>query len=386
MTIRYGHDAPFPYLWGKGWGWGASDVMNYEKLDNFRISSKCCSDVPPTEPSVVKIGITFAGMTMNTATALTCSAAALALAFAAGLAPAQNYPSRPVRVIVPLPPGGAIDTVMRAVAQKLTEAAGHNFIVDNRPGAGGSIAMETAMAAAADGYTIAAIGASQLTYPLLYKARYDVLRNFDPVSQMTAQGYVVTVHPSLPVRSLSDFVKHLTASPGKLNFSSSGIGGTIHLTGELFMAATGTRMTHIPYKGMAIAYPDMLAGNVEVGFPTLVSSSPHLRANRLRALAVTTPVRVPSAPELPTMAEAGVPGVVVTNWYGIIAPASTPRSIIERLNREIVTAIRHPDIVKRLLADGSEAVGSSPSEFRSIISADRDKWAKLIRDRGIRGQ
>ncbi|HET7158014.1 MAG TPA: tripartite tricarboxylate transporter substrate-binding protein, partial [Burkholderiales bacterium] len=270
--------------------------------------------------------------------------AAIALCIAHLPASAQSFPSRPVRVIVPLPPAGAVDTVMRAVSQKLLESAGHNFIIDNRPSAGGNIGMEVAMAAAPDGYTIVAVGATQLTYPLIYKARYDLLRDFQPVSQLTVQGYVLTVHPSLAVRSVPELVRHLKAHPGKLNFASSGIGGPIHLNGELFMAATGTRMTHVPYKGMGLAYADMLGGTIEIGFPTLVSSVSHLRANRLRALAVTTPVRVPSFPELPTMAEEGVPGVIVTNWYGVVAPAATPRPIVGRLNRELVGAIRHPDI------------------------------------------
>ena len=310
----------------------------------------------------------------------------LLAAVAASACYAQNYPTRPVRVIVPLPPGGAMDSVTRPVAQKLSESLGHNFIVDNRPGAGGAIALETAMAATPDGHTIVAIGATTIVYPLLYKARFDVLRDFDAVSQMTAQGYVLTVHPSLPARSVAELVKYLKIYPGKLNYASSGIGGPIHLSGELFMAATGTRITHVPYKGMALAYADMLAGAVEIGFPTLVSSVAHLRSNRLRALAVTTPTRAPSFPELPTMSEAGVPGMVVTNWYGIVTPVSTPRAVIERLNREIVAAVRSSDMAKRLLADGSEAVGSTPEEFRAVIMADRDKWARLIRERGIRGQ
>jgi tripartite-type tricarboxylate transporter receptor subunit TctC len=318
---------------------------------------------------------------------LPCSlvAGAAAALFGFHAANAQDYPSRPLRIIVPLPAGGAIDTVVRAAAQKLTESIGQNVIVDNRPGAGGSIGMETAMAASADGYTVVAIGATQLTYPLLYKARYDILRDFAPVSQMTAQGYVTTVHPSLAVRSIPELVKHVTANPGKLNFSSSGIGGPIHLTGELFMAATGTRMTHVPYKGMALAYADMLSGSVQVGFPTLVSASPHLRANRLRALAVTTPARVPSYPDLPTMTEAGVQ-VVVTNWYGVAAPRATPRPVLERLSREFVTAIRHPDVSQRLAADGSEAVGSSPDAFKAHIGIEREKWARVIRERGIVAQ
>lgn len=299
---------------------------------------------------------------------------------------AQTQPGRPVRVIIPLPPGGAMDAVVRAMAQKVDENFGHNFIIDNRPGAGGTIALETAMAAAPDGHTLAAIGATTIVFPLLYKARFDVLRDFEPIVQMTAQGYVLTVHPNLPVKSVAELVQYLKAQPGKLNYASSGLGGPMHLSGELFMQATNTRITHVPYKGMGIAYADLLSGNVEIGFPTLVSSAAHLRAGRLRALAVTTPTRVPSYPDLPTMAEAGAPGMVVVNWYGIVAPKSTPRASVERLNKAIVAAIRHPDMAKRLAADGSEAVGSTPAEFRSVIAADREKWAKLIQERGIRGQ
>jgi tripartite-type tricarboxylate transporter receptor subunit TctC len=299
---------------------------------------------------------------------------------------AQSFPSRPLRIIVPLPAGGAIDTVVRAMAPKLMDSLGQNVIVDNRPGAGGVIAMETAMNATPDGYTVVAIGATQLTYPLLYKTRYDLLRDFEAVSQITAQGYVATVHASLPVRTVDELVQHLKANPGKLHFASSGVGGTIHLTGELFQAVTGTRMTHVPYKGMALAYPDMLSGNVEIGFPTLVSASPHLRAQRLRALAVTTPERVRAYAELPTMVESGLKGMVVTNWYALIAPAATPRAAIERLNRDVAAAIRHPEVAQRLVADGSEAIGSTPEAFRAHVRAERDKWAHLIRDRGLRGQ
>jgi tripartite-type tricarboxylate transporter receptor subunit TctC len=299
---------------------------------------------------------------------------------------AQSYPGRPVRVIIPLPPGGAMDAVVRGMTQKLGENLGHNFIIDNRPGAGGAVALETAMAAAPDGHTLAAIGATTIVFPLLYKARFDVLRDFEPVAQMTAQGYVLTVHPSLPVKSVAELIPLLKAQPGKFNYASSGLGGPMHLSGELFMQATGTRITHVPYKGMGIAYADLLSGSVEIGFPTLVSSAAHLRAGRLRALAVTTPKRVPSHPDLPTMAEAGAPGMVVLNWYGLVAPASTPRAVVDNLNRGIVAAVRHPDMAKRLAADGSEAVGSTPAEFRSVIAADRDKWARLIQERGIRGQ
>ena len=300
---------------------------------------------------------------------------------------AQGYPSRPVRVIVPLAPGGSMDTISRALSQKLTEAMGQNFIVDNRPGAGSSVGLETAAASPADGHTIVVVSATTVVYPILYKARFDVLRDFVPVSQITAQGYLLAVNPNAaPVKSVPELVSFLKAHPGKLNFASSGIGSLIHLSGELFMVATGTRMTHVPYKGMGAAYADLIAGNIELSFPTIVSSQAHIKAGRLRGLAVTLPKRAPAVPELPTMAEAGVKGVVVTNWYGVLAPAGTPQPVIERLNREVVRVMHQPEMMKRLVADGSEAVGSSPAEFRKHIAAERAQWERVIKQAGIRGQ
>ena len=298
---------------------------------------------------------------------------------------AQSYPTRPVRVLVPLAPGGSMDTIARALSQRLTETMGQNFIVDNRPGAGSNVALETAMASPPDGHTVVGVSATVVIYPILYKARFDVLRDFAPVTQITAQAYLLAVNPAVPARTPLELVSYLKANPGKLNYASSGIGSPIHLSGELFMIATGTKMTHIPYKGMGAAYADLIAGNIELSFPTIVSSQAHIRAGRLRGLAVTGPKRAPAMPEVPTMSEAGIQGVVVTNWYGILAPAGTPRPIIERLNKEIVNALRQPEMMKRLVADGSEAIGSSPEELRAHIAAERDKWAKVIKAAGIKG-
>jgi tripartite-type tricarboxylate transporter receptor subunit TctC len=302
-------------------------------------------------------------------------------------AQAQSYPNRPVRMIVPLAPGGGMDTIARALAHKLTEAMGQNVVVDNRPGAGSSIGLETAANSPKDGHTVVVISATSVVYPIMYKARFDVVRDFEPVSQITSQGYLLAVNPSkVPVNSVSEFVSHLKANPGKLNFASSGIGSLIHLSGELFMVATGTRMTHVPYKGMGAAYSDLVAGNIELSFPTIVSSQPHVKAGRLRALAVTLPKRAPAVPDLPTMAEAGVKGVVVTNWYGVLAPAGTPGPVVEKLNREIVKVMHEPEMMKRLLGDGSEAVGNSSEEFRRHLVAERDQWTKIIKQAGISGK
>jgi tripartite-type tricarboxylate transporter receptor subunit TctC len=299
-------------------------------------------------------------------------------------AQAQKFPNRPVRAIVGIAPGGGMDTISRALAQKLGENLGQQVVVDNRPGAGGNIAMEMAASSAADGHNLLIISATAVIHPILYKSRFDVLRDFLPVSQISAQGYVAAVHPAVPARNIAELVQHLKANPGKLNYASSGIGSPIHLTGELFTAMSGTRMTHVPYKGIAPAYADMLAGNIEMSFPAIVSALPHIRASKLRALAVTLPKRSNVVPELPTIVEAGVPGVVVVNWYGLLVPLGTPPLVIERLSRGVASAMSQPDVVKRLLADGSDAATSTPEQFRAHIAEERDKWSKVIRNAGIR--
>jgi tripartite-type tricarboxylate transporter receptor subunit TctC len=305
-------------------------------------------------------------------------------ALCAAPAAAQDYPNRPVRVIVPLPPGGAMDTIVRAVTQRLAQALDQTFVIDNRPGAGGRMALEIGTAAAADGYTLVAVSAATILYPLLYKTKTDVVRDFAPVSQISAQGYCVVVHPAMPARTPPELVKLLKAHPGKYQFGSSGVAGAIHLTGELFMAATGTQMLHVPYRGSAMAYTDLIAGNLQVGFPTIVSALPHMKAGRIRGLGVTTPSRSPAAPELPTLAETGIAGVEVVAWYGIVAPRDTPGPVVERLNRAIVEALQQPDIVKRLRADGSDAVSSSPDQFRSLLVAEKEKWARVLKQAGIK--
>ena len=299
---------------------------------------------------------------------------------------AQPYPSRPVRIIVPLAPGGGMDTITRGLAQKLGEAMAQTFVVDNRPGAGSLIALETLAAAAPDGHTLMMISSTALIHPLLYKARFDIVRDFLPVSQVSAQGYVLIVHPTIPAKSVGELVQHLRANPGKLNYGSSGIGSPIHMTGELFQIATRTRMIHVPFKGMGAAYADLVGGRVQIAFPTIVSSIPHISAGRLRALAVTPPKRVPALPDVPTFAEAGVNGIVVVNWYGLIAPRATPRYLVERLADEAARAIQSPEMATRLLSEGSEAVGSSAREFTAHIRAEQDQWRKVISEAGIRGE
>src|SRR3954471_11013074 len=219
---------------------------------------------------------------------------------------AQNYPGRPVRVLVPLAAGGGMDTVTRGLAQKLGDAFGQTFVVDNRPGAGSQVALEILSAAPPDGNTLMMISATTVVHPILYQSRFDIVRDFAPVSQATSQGYMLVIHPKVPAKTVGELVQYLKANPGKLNYGSSGIGSLIHMSGELFQIATGTRMTHVPFKRMGWAYTDMVAGRVESGFPTIISSIPHITAGRLRALAVTSPQRVKALPDTPTVAEAGV--------------------------------------------------------------------------------
>jgi tripartite-type tricarboxylate transporter receptor subunit TctC len=293
----------------------------------------------------------------------------------------QTYPNRPVRVIVPLSAGGSMDTITRAVSLKLGDALGQSFVVDNRPSAGALIALDILSSSAPDGHTLMMIGGSTVVYPILYKSRYDMRRH---VAQVTAQGYVLVVQPSLQVKTVPEFVQYLKANPDKVNYSSSGIGSPLHMSGELFKIATGTRMTHIPYKGMAPAYADLVGGQVQASFPTIVSSATYVNSGRLRALAVTTPQRVPALPNMPTFAETGVQGMVVVNWYGLTAPLKTPQAIIDRLAAATSKVMRSPDMMKNLVADGSEAVGSTPAEFAAHVGKEHDQWSRVVKAAGIR--
>lgn len=322
---------------------------------------------------------------MKTRTCIT-RLALFAAALAAFPAQAQTWPQRPLRILVPLVSGGGMDTVTRSLALKLTDAFAQNVVVDNRPGAGSQVALEILAGSAPDGYTLMMISGTTVVHPILYKSRFDIVRDFTPVSQVTAQGYALVVHPSIPAKSAMEFVQHLRANPGKLNYASSGVGSLIHMSGELFLIATGTRMTHVPYKGMAGAYADLISGNVQSAFATIISSQVHVRNGRLRALAVTPPQRAPTLPDVPTLAEAGIKGVVVVNWYGLIAPPKTPGPVVERVAAETAKAMRLPDVTKRLIADGSEAAPSSPQAFAAHLRAEHALWAKVIKQAGIRPQ
>jgi tripartite-type tricarboxylate transporter receptor subunit TctC len=310
----------------------------------------------------------------------------LALVSCAARVLAQEYPARPIRLIVPLAPAGGMDTIARGIAQKLTESLGQSVVVDNRSGGGGVIGVETVSHSTPDGYTLLMMSATSLIYPLMYKAKYDMQRDFVPIVQVTTQPYVIVVNPNVPVKSVSELIAYAKANPARLNFASSGNGSLIHLMTELFKSTTSAPMTHVPYRGIGAAYPDLLGGQIQLIFASSISAMPLIHAGRVRALAVTGERRAKALPELPTVIEAGVAGFVVNQWYAMLAPAGTPRAIVERLNREVNKSLQYPDIIQRFTNDGAEAAGGTPQAVAAHMKKEREKWAKVIKDAGIRGE
>ncbi|HEX9684366.1 MAG TPA: tripartite tricarboxylate transporter substrate binding protein [Burkholderiales bacterium] len=310
---------------------------------------------------------------------------AASLAALAGIAQAQQYPNKPIRLLIPTAAGGGPDTIGRAVGQSLADKLGQPVVVDNRAGASGAIAIEVGRLAAPDGYTLSIISATQVIRPLLYKVTYDLGRDFVPVTQLSAQSYVLMANNDLPVRSVTELLAHAKANPGKLNYASVGQGSQIHLMTELFRTMSGIDVVHVPYKGIAAAYPDLISGRIHFSFAGIISAQAHVKARRVRALAVSGKTRMKALPDLPTVAEAGVPGFAVSQWYGLLAPAGTPRQTVEFLNREVNSVLRHPEVAGRIAAEGSEAVGSTPPQLAATIEAERAKWAKVIKQAGIKG-
>jgi tripartite-type tricarboxylate transporter receptor subunit TctC len=313
--------------------------------------------------------------------------AALAMAWP-GLVIAQGaYPTKPVRLIVPFAPGGGTDITARAVAVRLTEAFGQSVVVDNRPGANGTIGVDFASKAVPDGYTICMISSSHSVNVALYpKLPYDLLKDLTAITQLTSQPYAMIIHPSVPAKSVKEFIAYARARPGAINYGSSGTGGIAHLGGAWLGAIAGISMVHIPYKGGALALTDMIAGNIQMQLGTLTLSGPHIKAGRLRALAVTTPKRWPGTPELPTMQEAGVPRFSITQWYGLITSAKTPRPLIDKLNKEIVRILQLPDVKEKMAADGADAVGNTPEEFNAHVRSEVAKYGKLVKEVGLKAE
>ena len=306
-------------------------------------------------------------------------------ALAAETVIAQQYPARPIRLIVPFPPGGGTDITARAVAQKLSESWGQTVVVDNRPGANGTIGVDIAAKSAPDGHTLTMISSSHAVNTSLYTRQpYDLLKDLTPITQATSQPYVLVINPSVPAKSVKELVGVARAKPGALNYGSSGTGGISHLAGALLGSLTGTSLVHIPYKGGAPATIDVISGQIQIMFGTLLLNGPHIKAGRLRVLAVTTPQRWPGTPDLPTMQEAGVPGFVITQWYGMLAPAKTPQPVIMKLNKEIARLLHQSDVKEKLAADGAYAVGNTPEQFGAHIRSEIAKYAKLIKQIGLK--
>jgi tripartite-type tricarboxylate transporter receptor subunit TctC len=299
-------------------------------------------------------------------------------------ASAQNYPAKPLRVIDAYPPGGSTDVVARIVAVKFQESTGRSWIIDNRPGAQGIIGCELAAKSAPDGYTLLMYTGSHAVHPSIYKNMpYEFLQAFAPITQMTATTNVLVVHPSLPVTTLKELIAFARRKPGELNYSSAGIGSTTHMAMELLKTMARIDITHIPYKGAAPAVMDGVAGHVAALFGPMPVVAPHATAGRLRVIAVSTKTRSRAIPEVPTLAEAGVPGYEATNAVGIVAPAATPRDIVNKLSAEIVRILRLPDIQEKLIAMGAEPIGNTPEEFTTFIRADIQKWASVVRAANI---
>jgi tripartite-type tricarboxylate transporter receptor subunit TctC len=302
---------------------------------------------------------------------------------------AQEYPTKPVRVVVPYAAGGNADIFGRTLAQKLGEATKQSFIVENKPGANGGIGADVVAKAAPDGYTLLVTANGPIVVnPVLYaKVPYDPLKDFAPIAQCTVYQYVLVTLASGPFKSLGDLTEAARAKPGALSYGSTGVGGGNHLAGELLALATGTKMTHVPYKGSAPALADLLGGQLTFMFDTVITSVPQIRSGRLRAFAVSSAKRASALPEIPTMQELGIKDFDISQWQGVLAPGGTPRAIIERLNAEIVNAMQAPDVRERLVTQGgNEIVTGTPEQFAALIRSDLRMYAKLIRDANIPAQ
>ena len=297
-----------------------------------------------------------------------------------------EYPSKPIRMLVGFSSGGATDVAARIIAKKLSETWNQQVVVDNRPGAGGLVAFELTAKANPDGYTLLATSPSFAIQPSISaKLPYDPVRDFAPVTLATAAPYLLVLHPAVEAKSVRELIDLAKANPGKLNYASGGIGSAQHLTAELFRLMADINIVHVPYKG-AVSVPDLIAGRVQILFSGLPQALAHVQAGRLRALAVTTPARWPAVPDIPTVAEAGVPGYDVTVWYGILTTGRTPRPIVEKLNAGIVQALQSADVRQQLTGMGLAPVGNTAAEFGAKIRTEIAQWAKVVKRAGIRSE
>ena len=322
----------------------------------------------------------------RTSISLGCNACALAAIVMHGPAYAQTYPQKPVRLVVGVPAGGTTDVVARLVGQKLGESLGQQIVIENRGGAGGNIGAELVAKSAPDGYTLflATIGTMAINPSLYSKMPFDTLRDFAAISQLTSMPQLLVVHPSVPVKSVKELIAYAKSRPGQLTFASGGSGTAIHLAGELFKTMAGVDMVHVAYKGSSPAMTDLIGGQVSLMFDQILTSLPHVQSGRLRGLAVTTEKRSPAAPQIPTIAEAALPGYAVTTWHGLLAPAGTSRDIINRLSSEAAKALQNPDVREKFASQGVDPISSTPEQFAAMMKSELDKWRKVIAASGTK--
>jgi tripartite-type tricarboxylate transporter receptor subunit TctC len=306
------------------------------------------------------------------------------LALMAGGAYSQQYPSKPIRIVAPFAPGGGTDFIARLIAQKLTERLGQQVIVENKPGAGGNLGAEFAVRSAPDGYTMLLVAGSYTVNPSLYKLSFNPVNDITPIVQLSQGPFIVAVHPSVPAKTLKEFIDLAKQQADKLSYGSAGSGSITHLASELFLEMAKIKVTHVPYKGTGPALNDTIAGNVQLIFGSVATTLQYVKSGRLRNLAVTTPRRVAAAPEVPTVAEAGVPGYQVILWHGLVGPKGMPPAIAERVNREVNEALKARDMEQLLSTDGVSPAGGTPEQFQAQIRADIERWRTVVQRAGIR--
>lgn len=304
--------------------------------------------------------------------------------FGVGAAYGQQYPTKPIRLIVPFAPGGGSDLIGRLIAQKLTERLGQQVIVENRPGAGGNLGAEQAVKAAADGYTLLLIAGSYTVNPSLYKLSWNSANDISPIIQLSQGPFLVAVHPSVPAKTLKEFMELARKQPDKYSYGTAGSGSITHLASELFLDMAKIKAVHVPYKGTGPALNDAIAGNVQLIFGSVSTSLQHVKSGSLRALAVTTPKRIAAAPDVPTVAEAGVPGYEVVLWHGLVGPKGLPKAIVDKLNAAANDALKAKDTAELLASDGVSPAGGTPEAFHTVIRVDIERWRKVVQQANVK--